>query len=169
MRTGYMKKLRSERVHGVTISSGFKTTGAMQTGIEREDEARIAFEKATGIVVETVGFVECDHWMGISPDGLIGDDGGFEVKCPDLVTHDDYIEAGTLPSAYKWQIHGSMMATGRKYWYFVSYHPDARPEDRLFILKVERDEKICDDLRYECDKFIAELKTKILNRTGMDF
>ena len=169
MRTKYMKKLRTERLHDVTIRSGFKTTEAMKIGIEREDEAREAFEKKMNIEVQTVGFVECDNWIGISPDGLIGKDGGVEIKCPNLVTHDDYIESGKLPNDYKWQVHGSMMATGRKYWYFVSYHPDARKEDRLFILKVERDEELCSNLRTDCDKFILDLKAKIAKRTGMNF
>lgn len=91
-----------------------------------------------------VGFVEGDDGRsGCSPDGLIGDDGGLELKNPQQKAHVGYLLGGTLPAEYAAQVHGSMLITGRKWWRFVSYHR------RLpkFILHVKRDEKICATIR----------------------
>jgi putative phage-type endonuclease len=167
-RAKYMKQLRAERIYGVRAGSDYSNKH-MDRGTELEPEALDFYENSTFSVVDRVGFVEVNEWMGISPDGLIADDGGLELKCPMLLTHLEYLEKGTLPSAYKWQVHGSMMATGRKWWDFVSYHPDAftdSRDDRLFILRVERNEKLCDSLRYDCNLFIEELKAKIELITG---
>ncbi len=164
-RKDYMEKLCIEKVCNITIKNKFKTTGPMQDGTEREDESISVYEDDQLIIVGRVGFVEIDEWMGISPDGLIGDDGGLEIKNPLITTHFKYLKnKQELLNDYKWQVNGSLMATGRKWWDLVSYHPDAFPDGkdrRLCILRVKRDEKICDDLRYECDKFIEELKKEI--------
>ena len=170
MRTAYMKRLRSERIYGVPCGSDYKN-GHMERGTELEPQAISAYEDNQYCIVERVGFISDGEWIGFSPDGLIGDDGGVEVKCPMLTTHVDYIESGKLPSDYKWQVHFAMALTGRKWWDFVSYHPDAyndERDDRLFILKVDRDEKICDNIKYECDRFIEELKASINKITGKE-
>lgn len=72
--------------------------------------------------VRTVGFVlRDDGRAGCSPDALVDDDGGLEIKCPDGPTHVAYLRAGTLPDEYKAQVHGSLIVTGRAWWDFLSY------------------------------------------------
>ena len=95
----------------------------MEEGIKLEAEARCAYELeyATGPVSE-VGFVIHDSGLyGGSPDALVGADGGVEIKAPMAKTHIGYIRDGVLPDAYKLQVHGYMLITGRAYWDFFSY------------------------------------------------
>ena len=112
---------------------------AMRRGNELEPEAREMFELETFLSTETVGLVKMDdHEIGCSPDALIGDDSGLEIKCPSASTMIAYKRSGKLPSAYVQQVHGSMLVTGRSNWWFFAYHPDMKP----FILNVKRDDKL---------------------------
>ena len=98
------------------------TSKAMQNGTNTEDEARLYFELETGLKVKQVGFcMDDDNRFGCSPDGLIGEDGGLELKAPMLKTQAGYLDEGVLPDAYKQQVHGSLAVTGRSYWIFYSY------------------------------------------------
>jgi len=112
---------------------------ATEEGQMLEDQARkwVAFnfdERLTN-----VGFCESDDGRcGCSPDALIGDDGGLELKVPQPINQIRYVLEGTLPKDYAAQVHMSMYVTGRKWWKFVSYRPGFPP----FVLTVNRDEKI---------------------------
>jgi hypothetical protein len=101
-----------------------KATAAMERGVQLEADAITAYEVETGILIEPVGFICHDELMaGVSPDGLIGDDGGVEVKCPEAAAHLDYVR-GVFPREYRLQcIHG-LWLTGRAWWDFVSFHPE---------------------------------------------
>lgn len=100
------------------------TNYAIRRGNELEPEARRWLEFEADLDVQKVGFCTTDDGgLGCSPDGLIGDDGGLELKCPLPKTHVGYLLAGTLPDEYKPQVHGSLIVTGRSYWRFVSYCP----------------------------------------------
>ena len=111
---------------------------AIWNGINQEPKAVAAFEFATGLEVEEVGF--CEHSsgvIGVSPDGLIkGQNVGFEGKAPIPTTHVEYLLNGTLPETYKAQVHGCMAATGADAWWFQSYCPGLP----AFRILVERDE-----------------------------
>ena len=102
-------------------------------GNEMEPEARVDFERVTGLTVEQVGFCTRDDGIvGCSPDGLIrgaggGWNAGLELKCPAPKTHVSYMMAGDLPDVYKQQVHGGMAVTGLDEWHFYSYFPGMRP------------------------------------------
>ncbi len=86
------------------------------------------------------GFCEHDDGRcGCSPDTLVGEDGGAEIKCPERTNHVRYLVEGILPKDYAAQVHMSLYVTGRKWWKFVSHHRGFP----MFILTVQRDEKIC--------------------------
>lgn len=111
----------------------------MEQGMKLEGEARCCYELeyADGAHVSEVGFVLSDCGLfGGSPDALVGEDGGLEMKCPNLSTHIGYVRAGKLPDDYKCQVHGSMIVTGRPWWDFFSYARHVRP----FRVRVYRDE-----------------------------
>ncbi len=111
----------------------------MEQGLILEGEARPFLEFEFGWKLRTVGFITTDDGrIGCSPDALLGDNCGVEIKCPEASTHVKYLLAGTLPPDYAPQVHGCMMVTGFPSWYFVSY----RRGLPLFVLKVERDEEI---------------------------
>jgi len=95
---------------------------AMEHGVTVEPEARRWYAFDADADVEQVGLCVSDCGrFGCSPDGLVGEDGGLELKCPLAKTHIGYILAGGLPDDYKAQVHGSLIVTGRSWWDFVSY------------------------------------------------
>lgn len=95
---------------------------AMQRGTASEPEARAWFALETGLEVKQVGLVisDCERYCG-SPDGLLGDDSGLELKCPLPHTHIRYLLDATVPPKYLPQVHGYMVVTGRRQWHFQSY------------------------------------------------
>lgn len=140
LRTGemphtYLCKKVAEAYRGMPLM-GFKSY-QMEQGQELEDEARnwIAFD--SGMKVDQVAFIEsADGRCGASPDGLIGEDGGLELKCPEPQTHVKYLLNGELPPEYAAQVHMSMFVTGRPWWNFLSYRRFFPP----FLITVKRDE-----------------------------
>jgi len=62
----------------------FKGNAATDHGERMESVALEFYQRETGNNVEPTGFVKHDdfEWIGASPDGLIGLDGGLEIKCP---------------------------------------------------------------------------------------
>ncbi len=129
------------------IDSKKNSKAAEQLMMERiqvvEDEARREYcftFKPKGERLIDAGFVEHDDGrFGCSPDALIGETSGLEIKCPKFKTHVKYLLDGELPPDYAVQVHGSMYATGRPSWVFMSYATGFPP----FVLTVQRDEAIC--------------------------
>lgn len=111
-------------------------TADMRRGTRTEHEARGYHEMETGKKVSMVGFCIHDNerW-GCSPDGLIDDDGGLELKCPAPKTQIRWLVDGGLPDEHRAQVYGSMIVTGRTYWNFLSYCIGLPP---IFV-RVERD------------------------------
>jgi len=95
-------------------------------GNELETLARSIYELTTGNEVQEVGFIEYDEFIGCSPDGLVGEDGGIEIKCLNDINHFKMILRGAseIDSKYIWQIQMSLFITGRKWWDYVSYNPN---------------------------------------------
>lgn len=159
------KNLRTELV--VERLTGKKTEGftsaAMDRGVELEPIARAAYEVKTGKLVDQVAFV--DHptieWFGCSPDGLVGDDGLVEIKCPNTATHLEYMEADKPPSKYIPQMQAQMACTGRQWCDFVSFD-DRLPDGlQLFIVRVFRDDKYILAMENEIEIFLCEVAAKV--------
>jgi hypothetical protein len=118
-RTYLMEKL-AERLMGYPKNLG--QSGPMEQGSIIESLARPWYEFTYDVKVQQVGFcVTDDGRCGCSPDGLIGEDGGIEIKSPETHTHLGYLLAGVVPDCYVAQVQGSLYVTGRKWWKFVSY------------------------------------------------
>lgn len=154
-RQTYMLKLAAERATGL-VQPSFKNE-AMQWGTDTEPFARACYEQVTGYEVEQVGFVEVDDYVGVSPDGLVGEEGCVEIKCPNTATHIGYIESGKLPAKYKAQVQGVMCACNRDWCDFVSYDP-RNGDNSYFCVRVKRDEKYMDELTNALDKFVLDLR-----------
>jgi hypothetical protein len=128
----------------------------MEQGMILEAEARCAFELqfATAPVGE-VGFILHDSGsFGGSPDALVGDHSGVEIKCPQGATHVGYVRANELPPEYRCQVHGYMIVTGRNEWEFFSYARNLPP---LRVL-VRRDDFTA-SLERELLAFVDRLNT----------
>jgi len=109
----------------------------MEQGMILEAEARCCYElnHASAPVTE-MGFLMHDSGLfGGSPDALVGDDGGAEIKCPSGPVHIGYFRAGVLPDCYKQQVHGYLAVTGRPWWDFFSYCRNLPP----FHIRINRD------------------------------
>lgn len=131
----------------------------MQRGIDLEPDARISYEFQTGHTVDQVAWVDHPtiHRAGCSPDGLIGDDGGVEYKCPKSSTHLDYLLTGDIDRNYMLQMQWQMECTGRKWIDFVSYHPDFPIDKQLKIIRVERDDEKINELKAAAISFNIEV------------
>lgn len=157
-RNTYMLQILAERLTGLPEDS--YSNSYMEWGIENEPFAREYYELLNDVQVQEVGFVELDEWVGVSPDGLIVEDGTLEIKCPKTTTHLDYILKNKLPSKYKPQVQGQLWVTDRKWCDFISFDP--RVKDRpYFCIRVERDQKYISELEQACNKFVEELKEKL--------
>lgn len=160
-RANYMAELIAERLTGAK-SEGF-VNAAMQHGIDTEPQARDAYSFYAGVDVEQVGFIAHPtiEMSGASPDGLVGNDGLVEIKCPNTATHIDTLLDGKVPERYVLQMQWQMACTGRKWCDFVSFDPRMPESMRLFIKRVERDEKLIASLEKDVELFLREVETKV--------
>lgn len=160
-RANYAAQLVCERLTGVQ-ADGY-ANAAMQWGTDHESEARAAYSLRCDVDVQEVGFV--DHPMlemsGASPDGLVGDDGLLEIKCPITATHIDTLLSGKVPEKYVTQIQWQIGCTGRAWCDYVSYDPRLSEEKRLFVKRVPRDDARIAELEAEVGKFLDEVEDTI--------
>ncbi len=138
------------------------TNKDMERGNELESEARQAYQEYAFCEVKEVGFM-IDNGFGYSPDGLVGDDGLIEIKCPNQTTHTQYLFEDRLPTAYKAQCQGGLWVSGRKYLDFISWNPDFRDDKKFFIKRIERDEEFIKKLEISVKKVI-EIKNNFLTK-----
>lgn len=165
-RANYLAQLIAERLTGTPAET--YTNAAMQHGTETEPEARAAYEFYQGATVEQVAFAphpKIDQ-AGASPDGLVGDDGLVEIKCPNTATHLETLLGQAVPAKYIDQMQFQMACTGRKWCDFVSYDPRMPEHMRLFVRRVERDDTRINHLETEIAGFLLEMAVKLaeLNR-----
>lgn len=146
----YEKLAEAYRGHPLPGFSSWES----EEGKAMEDEARkwfFTFHRRKG---RNVGFVETDdHKFGASPDALLDDDGGLELKAPQVVNHLRYLIEGRVPPAYLAQVHGCIFATERPSWTFASY----KRNFPAFVITVKRDDAICEKIKKAVDAFHAKL------------
>lgn len=128
---GYAAELAAELFTGRPLES-MDGNAWMQRGKEHEAEARASYAFIHDVEVKEIGFVSMDDaCAGCSPDGLIGDDGGLEIKCLKPERHiaavHYYKKHGKIPSDYLLQVQGSLMVTERKWWDLWFWSPELPP------------------------------------------
>lgn len=153
----YAFKVAVEAISGIPMDEGFQTW-QMKRGQELEPEARDLYSIRTGNTVETCSFIttDCESY-GASADGLIGEDGGIEIKC--LVSPERIRNAILNYDISEWidQVQGGMWITGRQWWDFVIYCPALSGVGReLTVWHIKRD-----------DAYIAQLEADINDFTGI--
>jgi putative phage-type endonuclease len=160
-RDNYMAQLICERLTGQKGESF--TNAAMQHGTDTEPLARAAYEAFKDVLVDEVGFVPHPtiEMAGASPDGLVGEDGLLEIKCPNTATHIETLLSQSVPGKYNTQMQFQMACTGRKWCDFVSFDNRLPEELQLFVMRVPRDEVFIRLIEAEIVQFIAELDDKI--------
>jgi putative phage-type endonuclease len=156
-RANYASQLICERLTGCVAPSF--TNAAMIHGTETEPEARRAYEFYIDRDVVQVGFIPHSsiEMAGASPDGLIGDDGLLELKCPNSATHIETLLGGVIPDKYVKQMQFQMACTGRQWCDFASYDNRLPERMRLFVKRVDRDEELIGEIETAVRGFLAEI------------
>lgn len=156
-RANYMAELVAERLTGVP-KQGFMN-GAMQHGIDTEPQARAMYELELGVTVVEDGFVRHPTIAntGASPDGLVGEDGLVEIKCPNTATHIETLRGGAIDRKYVLQMHWQMICCERDWCDFVSFDPRLPIEMQLHVQRIERDEELCAEIEAEVTAFLKEM------------
>ncbi len=161
----YMYELLAERITGEP--QGQVDTKATTWGHDNEPNAVAVFEALTGLRCDQVGFVE--RWgVGCSPDRLIGDHSGLEVKCPYCTrVHLQYVLGGVLPREHTAQVQGAMWLTDAISWHFVSFDPRI-PDTKLalFHVAVARDDAYIENLEKRVLSFRDEMLNKLETLLG---
>lgn len=160
-RTNYMAELVAERLTGVK-SEGF-SNAAIKWGLEMEPQARDAYVFFADADVTQIGFV--DHpriaMTGASPDGLVGDAGLVEIKCPLTATHIETLLTASVREKYLFQMQWQMACTGRQWCDFVSYDPRMPERMRYFCQRMPRNDRLIADLEREVSEFLREVADKV--------
>jgi hypothetical protein len=136
---------------------------AMRWGVDQEQFARAAYEMRRDVMVDRVGFVgypTIDR-AGGSPDGLVGSDGGVEIKCPETTTHIRWMLEKQVPHEHQLQMMFYMACTGRGWWDFVSFDPRLPVKFQLFTVRLQRDEARIAEVETEVLKFLQEIDSTI--------
>jgi putative phage-type endonuclease len=156
-RKNYRALIVVERLTGQPVPTYHNA--AMQWGNDVEPEARRWVEAESGMLVEKVGFVKHPdiEWVGASPDGLLGDDGGVEIKCPYESSNHIALLRWGMQDEHRAQVQGNMWVTGRKWWYLASFDPRMPDHLKLYITKIKRDDEYIAKLELEVRSFLKEV------------
>lgn len=158
-RKNYMMELLCERLTGQQSGPDLSNKPAVQRGVELEPFACMAYEADKGLMVVETGLVMHPSipGFGASPDGLVGDDGVLEIKCPNTATHIATMQSERHDPQYEWQMLAQMACTGRAWADFVSYD-DRLPEPLQYVChRFERDLKRIREMESEIKAFLEEL------------
>jgi hypothetical protein len=153
-RKAYLNKLAGEILTGEPMAS--YVNADMERGKLMEDEARDLYSFQAGIQPQRVGFIRSGD-KGASPDSLIGDKGGLEIKSAAAHIQIERLLADELPSEHKAQVHGGMWVCEREWWDFTSYCPKLP----LFVKRVYRDEDYIKTIALAVELFNVELRQTV--------
>lgn len=153
-RVDYLNKLVGEIVTGEPMSN--YVSPDMERGKLMEDEARDLYAFMLNVEPKRVGFIR-NGKKGASPDSLLGESGGLEIKSAAAHVQIARLLSDELPSEHKAQVHGSMWVCERDWWDFVSYCPKLP----LFVKRVYRDNEYITKIAKEVELFNTELQQTV--------
>lgn len=162
----YLLELAAEVVTGTQVELFGRP---LDWGHEYEPAARNLYDLTVADVREA-GFILDDSMKyGASPDGLVGDDGMIEIKCPyNTANHLRTVISGRVPEEHTPQIQGNLMVNGRQWCDFISYDPRILDKGKFFVKRVERDEKYIADLRKKVETFVSNLDKVLIDHFGIN-
>lgn len=166
-RANYKAQLVAERLTGV-VAEGY-TNAAMEWGKATEADARAAYSFGKNMDVLPIDFAVHPNipMSGASPDGLVGDEGLVEIKCPNTATHIDTLLGGVIPGKYGLQMQWQMACTGRAWCDFVSFDPRMPDDMQLFIRRLARDDDMIAAIAGEVRAFLAEIDSTVAQLIAM--
>lgn len=154
------KKLVMEFIYPQTKSD--YTSESMENGNELESSARFLYEAENNVEVIEVGFIQYNDFIGVSPDGLVGEKGIIEIKCPTSKVFFDYMIDGKVDTKYEWQMQMQMLVSGRDWCDYVVYNPNFA-EKGFIVKRIEKNQAMFEKLQngFELgEKMIKELLKK---------
>lgn len=161
MRGRYLHELAAETLRGSPEPDSY-SNAHMERGKAQEDEARQLYAFMTDHEPHQVGFLRNGR-AGASPDSLIGDAGGLEIKTALGHIQIERLKAGKLPPEHRAQVQGNLWVSERQWWSFMSYSPGLPP----LIVRVERDDAYIAELAKavvafndELDMLVASLRSR---------
>ena len=156
-RAKLLQDLTLERISGSPTKN--IVTGPMARGLELESEARSAYELKNQKVILT-GCI--DHptikEAGVSPDGLVGEDGLIEIKCLNIKNHNEIVNKQNLPKQYNLQIQFQLACTNREWCDFVAYHPES--DHPLYVKRVLPEYDLIKEIHEKAIIFVGEVEEK---------
>lgn len=160
-RANLRARLIVERLTGKAIET--YQNAAMLTGIEREPEARAAYAFDRDVDVSEVGLIRHPSiaWTHASPDGLVSNEGLLEIKAPQPAAHLDLLLGAPIPEKYVLQCMWQMACSGRAWADFASYNPDFPERMRLYVKRIDRDDKAITVMEREVALFLAEVDSAL--------
>lgn len=164
-RKAYMYHIASEILTGErtkTFSNEY-----MEWGTETEPQARSMYQLRTGNRVDEVAFIKHDSIKaGCSPDGIIGDDGMIEIKCPKTTTQIETYLSGKMPTCHKAQVQGQLWVAEREWCDFVSFDPRINGAASYMCVRVERDDEYINTLKSAVELFEKDLNELLIKLRG---
>lgn len=162
-RKNYMAQVVAERLTGISHAPDLSNNKAVLWGIEHEADARAAYEFISSNDVADAKFVihPTIEYCGATPDGLVGDDGLIEIKCPNTATHIEYLLEKKIPRDYRLQMTLQLACTGRQWCDFVSYDPRLGEKHNLSIVRFEPSDDDKREIETEIIAFLDEAQSII--------
>lgn len=156
-RANYAAQLIAERLTGCPAENF--TNAAMQWGIDTEAQARAMYAFHAGVDVAETGFHPHPtiELSGASPDGLVGNDGLVEIKCPNTATHIATLRGAGIDRKYLLQMQWQMACTDRQWCDFASFDPRLPDDLQLHVRRVHRDEALLAEIEGEVTLFQREV------------
>jgi hypothetical protein len=149
-RADYMRKLAGEVLTGRPMDS--YSNGHMERGKEREPDARNMYSFMRDVDPQCVGFIR-NGQKGCSPDSLVNDDGGLEIKSAAAHIQVERLLTNKLPAEHRAQVQGCIWIAEREWWDFVSYCPGLP----LLVVREFRDDEYVAKLAEAVAAFNDEL------------
>jgi hypothetical protein len=154
-RKAYLRRLAGEILTGEPAPEGY-SNAFMARGKELEDEARTLFAFMMDVEPQRVGFLKNGR-KGASPDSLIADFAGLEIKVAIPAVQIERLEWNRLPPEHIPQVQGNLLVSERETWFFMSYCPKLPP----LILPIHRDEAKIKEIAKAVDAFNEELDSLV--------
>jgi len=166
-RANYKAQLIAERLTGRIAES--YSNDAMRWGTATEPEARAAYEFARDVEVQQVGLVlhPTVEATSASPDGLVGDAGMIEIKCPNTSTHIETLLGAEIDGKYIKQMQWQMACAGRQWTDFISYDPRMPAEMQMHVRRVDRDDAMISEIEREVIAFLDEVDDTVSRLSSM--
>lgn len=157
----YHAQLVTERLTGVPADS--YTNAAMQWGTDTEPQARAMYSFHAGQAADETGFHTHPRigMSGASPDGLVGNQGLVEIKCPNSATHIATLTGSGIERKYLLQMQWQLACTERQWCDYASFDPRLPLEMQLHVQRVQRDDALIDEIEAEVVKFLAEVDATV--------